>query len=619
MVAGETDATVEPENSRAHAGVTCTTCHSISGATMDGNGSYTLRTSEVPVPAGDSPEAEGIEAHRERLRSLKERSNRACASCHRGFLSQATGHEVLIDGFNEVTPWRRSGWAGNPATRIDREVPERDCVGCHMPKTEDGHRSHRFPGGHTTFAAMLDADEQLKAVRELLSDAATIDVAALGLGEERTPVGYERGPFRIGGQASRDWQVKPGDRVWFDVVVRNVAGGHRFPGGQRDLRDTWIAASVETAGGRRIAEAGVDHAETGDDPTAHRLRAELLNPRAGRERTHSVAHFRAPAYDNTIPPRSSAVVRYAFRLPESLPTDAFPLQIRAELNHRRLIRSFMNEACEAAGTERAAAFLEQTKRQLGRSVEPCVEQPTTEIASDAAELFQERFDPGDNKSPFARWFDRSLGLQHHLSQRLDEAIESLERADQVIDGNVQITGPTEETESQRRMRAMVDFVRGQIFARQRRHEAAIAAFGEAQDNVGDHPAIFRGRGNAYANVWKYEEAADAFARGAEMIDDDRLHRRHAIALGSLGRYGGSLLAAQRGLTLEPRDTDLLRAQYLATRNLDVPQRWRTTAKRAYHRYQQDDRAAQLRAECSDESERCRRERLPVHTHEMEVD
>ena len=34
--------------------------------------------------------------------------------------------------------------------------------------------------------------------------------------------------------------IAPGSKVAFDVVVRNLLVGHRFPGGVLDIQDTWI-------------------------------------------------------------------------------------------------------------------------------------------------------------------------------------------------------------------------------------------------------------------------------------------------------------------------------------------------------------------------------------------
>ena len=41
---------VSPKDTRAHAGITCQTCHGVTSVTRDGNASYTLRTSKLPLP-----------------------------------------------------------------------------------------------------------------------------------------------------------------------------------------------------------------------------------------------------------------------------------------------------------------------------------------------------------------------------------------------------------------------------------------------------------------------------------------------------------------------------------------------------------------------------------------
>lgn len=586
---------IEPDMASAHAGVTCNVCHGIREPTTDGNASYELTTSKVPVPESGDPEA--IERHRERVSTRDEEA--LCASCHRGFLSPATGHDVFIFGFDEYRPWRKSGWSGSRATRVDQPVANQSCTDCHMPETgsgEEAHRSHRFPGGHTTFAEMIEAPEQLEAVRRLIESAATLDIAAGGTGETRMP------------EPPEQFDLESGERLWFDVVARNVAGGHRLPGGQRDLRDTWIEVVVEDAGGETVASAGTKHGETGRDPTAHRLRALLLTSRADTEQTHQVSHFRTKAYDHTIPPRDAELVRYDWTPPESV---EFPLTVRARLEHRRLTESFQSDVCEATQTERGRAFLDRTERLLGRRPDPCLDQPITTMATDTATISRKAFEPTPDKPEWKRWFDRGLALQSRLSENLDEALDSFERARRAIEAS------DLPEDKRKHYRAMARVGEAQVMARQRRHREAIEAFDEAESLIGSHPSISMGRGRAYGNVWKFDEAVEEYERASRANPgDERVWRRLAIGRGSLGQYREALMASQKGLAIEPRDADLLRSQMIALRHLDVPESWIERASRAFERYKPDTEAPHLQAECADRSEVCERERLPVHTHEL---
>jgi tetratricopeptide (TPR) repeat protein len=598
MLQGKIGQKVEPDLKSAHAGVTCNTCHGVTEATKDGNGSYTLTTSEIPIPKeGDD---ESLAKHKERAAMPALKSDAMCVSCHRGFLSPATGHDVFILGFDEFGPWRRSGWAGNRVTRVDEKVADQSCTDCHMPKDPDtGHASHRFPGGHTTFADMIDSAEQMEAVREMIEDAASIDVAAAGEGGERFP------------SDPGELAVESGTDFWVDVVVRNLKGGHNFPGGQRDLRDTWIKVTVTDADGQVLAEAGGDHRQTGDELSAHRLRALLLSSSAETEKTHSVAHFRTKAYDHTIGPRNAELARYAWQVPESFDPARFPLTVEATLLHRRVSKTFQSDICQASKTERGRAFLAETTEQFGVSPDPCIEQPVTTLVSDTATVGPDGFAAGDNKPEWKRWFDRGLALQSHLSERLDEAIASFDRSI----ARLEASELGEDAREHRRAMGLVG--QAQVMARQRRHKEAISVFDEAEELIGEHPAIFVGRGDAYAKVWQFDEAVDEYRRAAEMADDDRVWRKLAVGLGSLGRHRESLTAAQQGLEIEPRDPDLLRSQMIAVRKLDTPDDWKERAAEAFNAFKRDEEAHLLKAECSDRSEVCQLERLPVHTHEME--
>ena len=155
---------IDGSSVRAHTGVSCNTCHGVEAVTTDGNASYTLNTTPIPIPKdGD---ADSLKAHLGRVGMAALRTNDLCVSCHRGFMSPETGHEVVISGLDEWGPFRGSGYNGNLVGRIVDVAPT-NCVGCHMPTTPDGHNSHRFAGGHSTLAKMA-SPEQFEAVKALV-------------------------------------------------------------------------------------------------------------------------------------------------------------------------------------------------------------------------------------------------------------------------------------------------------------------------------------------------------------------------------------------------------------------------------------------------------------------
>lgn len=109
-------------------GVGCLTCH----VPVDERSSAALDATDAVVsgpadrPARDAPHPV--------LRDPSWRPVGACARCHQ---------------FAFPDPGRRAGLM-QLTVREHEAGPYKDraCVDCHMPRAPDGHRSHRFPGGH---------------------------------------------------------------------------------------------------------------------------------------------------------------------------------------------------------------------------------------------------------------------------------------------------------------------------------------------------------------------------------------------------------------------------------------------------------------------------------------
>lgn len=585
-----------PDHKQAHLGVTCGTCHSVTEARYDGNASYTLTTSEIPIPDFDKPST--IATHVQRVTTTKVDANALCVSCHRAFLSKATGHEVHILGIDEYAPWRRSRFAGNTVTRLDEGIEAQNCVSCHMPTTPEGKSSHRFAGGHSAMAQMIGSTEQLEAVRKMVESAASLDIAAVGVGTQDKPTPEEK------------FGLKGGEDVWFDVVVRNTGVGHRFPSGVADLKDTWLEVTLRDANGDTLVEAGTDQADDGDDPSAHRFRVLLLDEMAGSQLAHSVARFRTAGYDHTIAPRDAAVVRYIWHVPDDLGDVNFPAKIHVRLRHRRVNKDIHKEACQAFETERGQAIFAASKKFLGRGADPCKAQPIVDMNSADAELRPDGYTLPD-KPAWRRWYERGLGLQKHLSERLYEAHDSFDRALAAIDADEQ----TIDEERDLR-RAIVLVAKAQVYGRQGSQQKAIAAYDKAEKLVGAKPAIYYGRATAYARVWRFDDAVRELEAAAKLVDDDRVWRKLAQGQGSLSRPVASLMSARKGLKFEPRDGLLLRSQLVALSAMDVPKMWVDKAKTAFDDFKKDEKAHLIQAMCSDHSETCRKERILVHAHEL---
>lgn len=594
LVADAMHEPVEPFDPRAHAGVTCMVCHGIQEVRLDGTASYTLSTAEVPIP--DPADAAEVAAHVEALTPEPLRTSQMCGSCHRGFLGEHMGNAHHLAGIDDLTAWGRSGYSGSTATRLDEPVEESTCQGCHMPMGE-GTRDfaldeqgqihlHRFMGGHTALAGGAGDDAQLAAIRERLEDAVRVDVASARV-RGRTHAPADGAP------------VRPGDVVAIDVVVRNTSTGHRFPGGTRDAQDTWLEVVVTDANGTPIAAAAARH-ETEDDPSAHRFHAVVVNEHAEPQETHRVHGFAAAIFDRTIAPRDAAVVRYGFEVPAGA---APPFSVEARVRHRRFPRALHAAACEASRSLRGRQFA-RASEALGRApIDACAEQPVSEVAGARVWLGEGGGEAsgGANAPRWRRHFDHGLGLIGDVQEHLDDARPALALA--------LAHAPDEAA------RAMVLFQRARLEGRQGRLDAALADVDRAEALVGERAALHRVRGDAYAQVWRWEEAAEAYARAAEGAPrDDSRWTDLARARGSAGQDEGALDAAVRGLALAPRHEGLLRSQYLALSRLE--RAGVEPARVAYLGHRVPDALSALRLECARELPWCATERLPVHTHAM---
>ncbi|MGF1466353.1 MAG: multiheme c-type cytochrome [Sandaracinaceae bacterium] len=589
LVAGTLDADVEPEDPLASAGITCRVCHGIQEVRPDGSGSYTLSTAPIPLP--DPGDAASVGRHARAATPAPLRTASMCGACHRGFLSPAMGQRHHLPGLDDLGPWRRSGYGESRATRLDEPVDARRCQGCHMPSTaaERGDmaarrgrvRSHRFAGAQTQLAA---SPAQLEAHRELLEGSVRGDVAALRYADGRVEL------------LPRGADLGPGDEVELDVVLRNERVGHAFPGGLRDVQDVWLEVEVRDRRGRRLAEAGARHGHgAGDDPTAHRLRAWVVDGAASRRDRHLVQHFRAALFDRTLGPRDAAVVRYRLQVPAWA---TFPLEVRARLRHRRHPRPLREAACAAQRSARGQAFDAAVRRRGRPSADACAEAPITDLG-ESRTVLDPALDQGSRAAADApawrRLFDLGLGLAGQVQEHLDEARAPLEAALRLAPGA---------------RRPMILGQLARVAARQGRVEEALDHAARAEELGGPHPALDRVRGDALAQVWRWPEAAEAYGRAArEAPRDDDVAARWAQALGSAGRDLDALAAAQHGLALAPRREDLLRSQALAARALDHPEAAAALAAYLAHRTPDDLNA--LRIRCAQDDPECARTRVPV--------
>ena len=592
VLSGDIDREVNPDNELAYAGITCLVCHNVESTRPDGNASFTLTDAPLLLPDPASPEE--IEAHRVRLTMPPLRTAALCGSCHRSFSGPAIGNENHLPGIDDLGDWASSAFAGSVQDHLT-SVEENSCQGCHMRKVtasdaemagaSDGTvSSHRWAASHTAMATQLPGAEHAQQATDELEGAVVVDVGAVRAGPRR---------YVLPGES----RLRGGERLLFDVLLDNEEIGHRFPGGVRDIHDVWVEVEVRDAAGRLLAMSRPT--DDGNDDVFV-LRSTVLDTAADPEILHQVHRFAAPAFDRTLRAHDAQAVRYSIVLPRRI---ELPLRVSARLLHRKHSLQFQALACEASRTERGLGFAVGAETHGKVALDPCVEQPVTEVGGATVWMGRgaaERNPTGGAARPaIERLLTQALALLHAKQEHVHVAKPSIDRALRLA---------REAGSPPLQAQALV--LRARLSSMQGRPSEALTFTRRAEALIGPSPVLDRVRGDAYARVWRWSQAADAYQRVAEASPlDSRAWRDLAQAYGSLSDDENALLAADAGLQLAPRNESLLRSRALALESLGRPEAARAKARWLDHRT--PDAQPQLLGACEKEHQRCRRDRQPI--------
>ena len=588
---------------RAHSGVTCQLCHGVKSATKDGNGSYVWSDAQIEAPTmGD---AASIARHKAQA-GLKQLGSELCVSCHRGFLSADMGMPVHLSGLDEPGMWRNSAWTGNGMGRVDK-VEKQTCIDCHMEREpasagEYGAKhgtiaSHRFLGGHTWMASMRGDSEHLRRLQAKLEGAASIDVAGARI--EGGPVAGATWQLPADGAA-----ITPGTRIDFDVVIRNLLVGHRFPGGVLDIQDAWVEVEVVDHAGKRLASSGLTHETDPKDEATHVLRTLVVDETGNVLEEHQMPAFRTQIATQTLAAREAQVTRYAFDVPKTLTAAQLPLTVTARLRHRSRTLRMQATVCAAAKTQAGQAFIAGAQGARDVALDPCRPQPITLIAQTQIEVGQGAKLQAARPA-WERMYEHGMALTATVTERLEEAHTVLDAALAAVPA------------ANGKARAMVLVQLGWVASKQGRVDDALALVAEARALLPTPgPAVLDAIAtDALARVWKWQEAvAPAKACTERAPQNTTAWMMYARVLGSVGDNAGALAAATKGLELAPRDPDLLRSQATALAALGRPEA--AAALAAYDRFRSPDNSAELRIQCAADSKRCARDREQGYTIEL---
>lgn len=603
--------TIEPTDLRAHAGITCRTCHGIADARADGNASFDLDVSPIPAPRDGDPES--VLRHRARVGRAALRSADMCSTCHKAFLDESTGNSHHLVGQDDASPWSRSAFAGSDGARIDEDVPQKDCRGCHMPRVaatqgdlgaKNGTvASHVFLGGHTWLAAMQNDPELVEQGRRFLANRVSVDIAGIR---------HESGKNEI--VAAAPVVLRRGERAVVDVAIRNLDVGHRFPGGVMDAQGTWIEITIDDRQGRRVAEAGTNHEASGADPTAHVLSSYMAKADGTRLDVRETHDFKAGVFNNTLAPRDATVIGYGFVAPED--AAAYPLAVSVRLRHRTRNLELQRAACADTKSERGRSFGQVGLKKVARAIDACKAQPITDVGTSRVVLGLEGASGAAvppraeeaRETAFQRRFAYGLGLTHSLQERIDDA-------------RIPLMAALELAQTPRQ-RAMALGAIAAIASKQGRTEETFALAERAdaaarEAGMAPPVAMQRVRADVLTATWKLTEASPLFLDVATRSPrDDTAWATAAMTFGGAGDSFAALDAARRGLMVQPRDGDMLRVQAIALVGLRADARTLQATEAAFLERRNPDVAPSIRGKCSAKVPGCANERVPVHVHGM---
>jgi len=179
-------------------GVTCTVCHSITEARLDGTGSYTIRrpalienSDGTPVysDVSDDEILKDVAGHKRAMMRPLLKQPEFCAACHKSSVPPSLNNYKFQRGFNAYDEWQMSGASTETITPYYRRDKRADCATCHIPMTEatkdmaatNGYvASHRFLSANTTTPLFYGQHKQVEKTKEFLkSGVITADIFAI--------------------------------------------------------------------------------------------------------------------------------------------------------------------------------------------------------------------------------------------------------------------------------------------------------------------------------------------------------------------------------------------------------------------------------------------------------
>jgi Tfp pilus assembly protein PilF len=361
-------------------GVTCMACHSISRIqNTSGIGSYVMGQPAVMVdaqgkPVPGLPSFDEILANPERHSAavMKDfyRTSEFCATCHKAAVPKQLNEYKWLRAFSVYDEWQQSSWSKESPLPFYKKDVVSTCQTCHM-LAEDSTvttdyglkegklKSHRFLGASTAIPVFYGFDAQLKKVTEFLqNDLLNVDIFALSKGDSEEIIA----PLD-----KRSFNLTPGETVTLATFIQNKGIGHSLVPEQRDFYESWVEFKVTDATGEVIAHSGYFKPDGTLEEGAHSYTNRIVGKDNKFLDLHQVWLTRTRAFDQTILPGRSDLVRYRFTIPAHAKG---PLSAVVNVNYRRFRQGWLDYALQKKGVQYPTVKMasKEVKLNIGENV-----------------------------------------------------------------------------------------------------------------------------------------------------------------------------------------------------------------------------------------------------------
>lgn len=336
-------------------GVTCTVCHSITGARLDGTGSFTIRrpallAREDGTPIfGDFTDDQilaDIPGHKRAVMRPLLRQPEFCATCHKVDAPPDLNGYKRIRGFSAYDEWQQSGASREAVSPYYSAEQRIDCRGCHMPKIECLHdraakngviASHQWLGANTAAPLFYGQTKQVERIEDFLASK-VVQADIFALKRESTGETFKA----LTDKGENKLALKPGEELTAEVVVANRKAAHSLAPEVRDLYELWVGFEAVDEKGKVILRSGFLKPDKFLDESAHVYKAILLDEQARPITRHQIWLTNVKGYDNAVPAGRSDLARFRFRLPSDWNTEGGVLTLKATVNYRRFNQEYTN-------------------------------------------------------------------------------------------------------------------------------------------------------------------------------------------------------------------------------------------------------------------------------------